>query len=202
MFFLETMSVPIHFSKGAFVLNELMKRIQYDRILFGDVHQVAENLVGTRIVEHVFHDEKGKVSSFILHTKEAPQGQFSAFHLGGDLSFDYCVSSQEVQDYLVSLVTEYKFLTMFVGLGDSVHLGPFFSKQSELRTRLVDILEQQDQIPAIPISQKIWRAITDTGGIDNVRDIWDELFEEDIKIRMLVKYPFCFDVDIESILAN
>ena len=188
------MSAHVHFSKPITVFDELMKRMFFERVTSKDTHRAGEYTDGSTFVEHIFNIPNQKELSLTHQIVRTQAGFISNLFLGGDLSID-CWANKEGQQNFFDIVLKDGYLNLFNSTQDKISLAPFFSRQSELRSRLIGILEQQDVVPAIPMSQHIWKAIKDTGGITNLRDIWEELFEEDIKIQMLKMDPYCFDVE-------
>lgn len=88
------------------------------------------------------------------------------------------------------------FTTMFAANGDDLMIGSFFGRRSEIRdsiSRFILSLEESQDIPLPYIGEALWRLIMRHGGLPTLFELWDELFEEEVKHQMLLLDPYCFD---------
>ena len=109
--------------------------------------------------------------------------------------------SEDTFELFREIIEDEEYLEMFQADSDGVILGPFFSRNTLLKGRLHEKLLEQHVLPPQILGVELWKIILDTGGLEGLKQVWEELFDDEIAYYMRLKDPYCFDTSDEYLCA-
>lgn len=192
------MSAPLHIGNPVLVLSSMMDHI---RLEGGGVDQHLEKTIEEEDSEcfvstHIFYGTFGEDEYVLTYVLSTSFDGWSAKMVIGGRFLDEKIPEDNEESFMEFLEDE-GYLELFCADSFGVTLGQFFSRNTLLKSRLYEKLFHQHIVSPSRLGIELWKTIINTGGLEGLKEVWEELFDDEIAYYMRLEDPYCFDISEE-----